>query len=310
MMGPIPSALGAYRRKAGRWTLFGGLALCLLTLCTGCGEVCLFCDGSDDAQDPCSPDPCAGVTNATAGTCTPVGESDYSCDCVEDFFWDGDDNECVDPCDPDPCAGITNATADTCTAQGADDYTCECGEGFIWDDGSDSCEEDPCDPDPCAGITNATAGTCTAQGADDYTCECIEGFIWDDGSDSCEEDPCDPDPCADVANAVGGTCTAQGADDYTCECDPGYTWDSGSNDCTGEAVGTCEDLEQCLMGCSWNDFSCPLACQSQWTGCECEFDFENPPIACGFSCLSQVADPASQAYYDCVVECFFDTECQ
>jgi hypothetical protein len=169
MMDPISSALGAYGRRAGRWTLFLGLAFSLLTLCTGCGEACLYCDGSDD------------------------------------------------PCSPDPCGGITNAVGETCIAQGAD---------------------------------------------------------------------------------------------YTCECDPGYTWDSGSNDCTGEAVGTCEDLEQCLMGCSWNDFSCPLACQSQWTGCECEFDFESPPTACGSSCLSQVPNPLSQAYYECLVECFFDTECQ
>ena len=46
-----------------------------------------------------------------------------------------------------------------------------------------------------------------------------------------------------------------GADDYTCDCDAGYTWNGQINLCTSGAVGTCDDLEDCLLTCNgFEDF--------------------------------------------------------
>jgi hypothetical protein len=309
MMDHIPSALGVHGRNTCRWVLFLVVAISVLTLWAGCGDVCLFCEGNDDSQDPCSPDPCVDIANAEAGTCTPVGDSDYTCDCDEDFFWDGDDDACVDPCSGAPCDDKENAVDGSCTGVDANDYSCDCDEGFIWDSNSDSCQEDPCDPDPCAAIENAVEETCTGVGAEEFTCDCDEGFVWE--GNACVVGPCDPDPCEDTLFAVPGSCTEAGESDYTCSCDEGYSWNGESNACEEVSTEDCEDLKACLKGCSGlNDSVCQGTCYTQWPGCNCLADFEALLAQCGLTCAFSCADISSKNCWDCVIDCGFDSLCQ
>jgi len=48
----------------------------------------------EDAVNPCDPDPCQGISNAVAGSCTDAGDGDFTCDCDQGFIWNGDSNTC------------------------------------------------------------------------------------------------------------------------------------------------------------------------------------------------------------------------
>ncbi len=180
-----------------------------------------------------------------------------------------------------------------------------CGDYTLFGD-----EDGPCDPDPCANRDNAVVGSCEASGGSDFSCRCEDPYFWKDDGNRCE-DPCDPDPCAGIDNAQAGTCTGVDADDFTCDCDTGHTWDPGSHSCTAEAVGTCDDLKDCLGECQGiNDTACMSICNWKWTGCECTLDWNALLSACGFACFNQCADAASKACWDCVLDCGFDDQCQ
>jgi hypothetical protein len=281
-----------------------GIALSILCVGIGCGDFTLF---GDDDQGVCDPDPCASKANATAGTCTDLGGDDYSCGCKSGYFWKDEGNTCEDPCDPEPCKDIDYAEPDSCKAQDFDNFTCRCDSGYVWDADTGGCEDDPCNGDPCASIDHAQKDSCEAQGAEDYTCRCDSGYVWNGDTGSCQDDPCDPDPCRIIDNAEEDSCTGENFDDFACDCDTGFTWNAQEQSCDAGAVGTCDDRKNCLLDCNWTDFACQGACQALWTGCEC--DLYNPPVECPIGCLSQVSDPLSQAYYECVVECVFDGDC-
>ncbi len=227
-----------------------------------------------------------------------------------DFTLFGDDDQGI--CDPDPCANTDNATADTCEDLGGDDYTCDCESEYFWEADGNSCE-DPCASDPCDSIENAVDSSCEGVDADDFTCECDTDYIWDGGTESCEVDPCNPDPCDGLENAVDGTCAAVGGDDYTCDCETGFTWIAQINQCEPSAVGTCDDLEACLLTCNgFEDSGCQYSCYAAWTGCDCDLDFNGLLISCGFICLGDcpVSNPFTKSCWDCVVPCGFDSQCQ
>jgi len=66
---------------------------------TGTLEICgdgidQDCNGSD-CQALCDPDPCAGITNAEADTCTEVEGNDFTCQCVTGYNWDDPSNSCT-----------------------------------------------------------------------------------------------------------------------------------------------------------------------------------------------------------------------
>ena len=225
-----------------------------------------------------------------------------------DFTLFGDDDQGI--CDPDPCAGKDNATADTCTDLGGDDYTCDCESGYFWEDEGNTCE-DPCDPDPCEDIQNAETDTCDGVGVDNFTCDCVSGYVWDGTNESCEDDPCDPDPCDSIPNAEAGSCTGINADDYTCGCDPGFTWNAQNERCEAGAVGTCDDLKECLSECSGiTDFVCSGNCYGTWAGCDCVLDTAVLIAECAGTCLIDCINIESKACWDCALECGFDTQCQ
>jgi hypothetical protein len=184
-----------------------------------------------------------------------------------------------------------------------------CGDFTLFGDD----DQGICDPDPCEDIQNAETDTCDGVGVDDFTCECDAGYVWDGATESCEDDPCDPDPCDEARNEVAGSCTDLGADDYTCDCDSGYTWNGQINQCTSGAVGTCDDLEDCLLTCNgFEDFLCQNSCYAAWTGCECDLDFNGLVTSCGFICFGDcpLTNPFTKSCWDCVIPCGFDSQCQ
>ena len=81
-----------------------------------------------EGPSPCKNDPCAVIQYATE--CFAESADVYSCDCEENYFWDGE--KCVNPCDADPCAEINNATG--CVPESAAEFSCACLEGYTWFD--------------------------------------------------------------------------------------------------------------------------------------------------------------------------------
>jgi hypothetical protein len=306
-MDGFPSLVPSRKRSSCRPTLLFGVALSILGLGIGCGDFTLY---GNDNPSVCDPDPCASTDNAMAGTCTADGESDYECDCQSGYFWEADGNTCEDPCASDPCDTIDNAVVSSCEGVDVNDYTCECDAGFVWNAPTDSCEVDPCDPDPCDEARNEVVGSCTALGGDDYTCGCDAGYFWEEVGNTCE-DPCASDPCDSIPNAERGSCAGIDANDYTCDCDTGYTWNGQINQCTSEAVGTCDDLKDCLGDCtSINDYLCLSSCYGTWTGCDCVLDTATLIAECAGTCLLKCIDVESKACWDCALACGFDTQCQ
>jgi hypothetical protein len=47
--------------------------------------------------DPCDPDPCEVIENATPGTCTPVGTTGFTCECEPGYAWQEATNTCEEP---------------------------------------------------------------------------------------------------------------------------------------------------------------------------------------------------------------------
>jgi hypothetical protein len=225
-----------------------------------------------------------------------------------DFTLFGDDEQGI--CDPDPCAGTDNARAGTCMLDGESDYECDCESGYFWEAVGNTCE-DPCASDPCDGIENAVDSSCAGVDVDDFTCECDAGYVWDAPTESCEDDPCDLDPCDSIDNAVDGSCAAIDAEDFTCDCDTGFTWNAQNQRCEGGAVGTCDDLEDCLGDCtSINDYLCLSGCYGTWTGCDCVLDTAALIAECAGTCLFNCIDVESKACWDCVLDCGFGTQCE
>lgn len=308
-MDGFPSLVPSRRRFSCRMALFLGIALWILCVGIGCGDFTLF---GEDEEGVCNPDPCASKANAIAGTCTDLGDDEYSCGCQSGYFWDEDGNTCEDPCASDPCDNIENAVDSSCEGVDVDDYTCDCVSGYFWKENGNTCQ-DPCASDPCDSIENAENGSCEGVDADDFTCECDTDYIWNGVTESCEIDPCNPDPCDGLENAVDGTCTPTGGDDYTCDCETGFIWIAQINQCGPSAVGTCDDLEACLLNCNgFEDSNCQYSCYATWTGCDCDLDFNELLTSCGFICLRDcpLSNPFTKACWDCVIPCGFDSQCQ
>jgi len=192
------------RRSSSRIALLLGIVLTILCFGIGCGDFCLFCD---EEQNPCDPDPCANKENATAGTCTAVGDSDYTCDCESGYFWQGDDEECVDPCIDDPCAEITNAAEESCTGVDADEFTCECDDGYSWDAQENECKE--VSGDVCGDLK-----TCL-KGCDAVDLVCQSGCLAAGSACDCDIDLYNP------PFACGISCQSQ------CDLGPQDCWECG-----------------------------------------------------------------------------------
>ncbi len=238
---------------------------------------------TETCEDPCDPDPCALIADATAGSCNGLDADDFTCGCDADFFWDGDTDTCEDPCDPDPCETIDNADAGTCTGIDVDDFTCDCESGYAWDEVTDTCAG-PCDPDPCGDIPNATPDSCADLGEGEFTCECDFGFIWEDETDACDVNACEPDPCEEIENTVPESCSPVEEDAFQCDCVSGLGWESVRMRCT-----SCENYRDCLLDCSPLNINfnfCLTSCNNEFDlDCDCEFGLQNPDyLSCQTQC--------------------------
>ena len=77
--------------------------------------------------DPCDPNPCVGIENSTEEC---IADADkYSCGCVDNYFWDGEN--CINPCNGIDC-GQFEHTIGECKSSDAFAYKCDCEEGLWW----------------------------------------------------------------------------------------------------------------------------------------------------------------------------------
>ena len=192
---------------------------------------CRFkCDSNSFREDsrclnPCKPNPCNSI--GATGTCVGKSANEYTCECEENYFWDGSSKQCLNPCNPNPCTGI--GETGICLSENANEYTCECENNYEWDSSSNKCMKNPCQNNPC-NIPNST-GICNPISETEYTCECEENYFWD-GSYQCLN-PCDPNPCDEVANSTK-VCTALAWNRYICGCVSGYYWWGIEKECKDE----------------------------------------------------------------------------
>ena len=97
--------------------------------------------------DPCDPNPCVGMKNSTEEC---VADADqYSCDCVEGYFWNG--KSCVDPCEGISCNQFDHASG-TCEPKDAFSFVCDCDESYYWWGKNKGCiEKKPAAVNVCTG---------------------------------------------------------------------------------------------------------------------------------------------------------------
>ncbi len=116
----------------------------------GCedGQVPSMDDAATCVDDLCADDPCTEV-GQVPGTCTMISDTDFACDCEEDFSGD--------KCEPvaGGCASVLCENDGMCVEDGDGNTSCECADRF----GGDTCGE--CLPpyqNPASGCTECEGG--------------------------------------------------------------------------------------------------------------------------------------------------------
>ncbi len=195
---------------------------------------CRFkCDSNsfrDDGEcvNPCKPNLCNSI--GETGTCVGISANEYTCECKENYFWDGS-SHCFNPCEPNPCTSI--GEPGICIGKSANEYQCECENNYFWDSSSNKCIKNPCQNNPCS-IPNST-GTCVPVTKTQYTCECEENYYWDGSQCVKPATLCNPNPCTGIANSTGN-CTVNGTS-YVCGCQSSYDWNGTQCTSGGYSVG-------------------------------------------------------------------------
>ena len=98
-------------------------------------NVRILCVRSEQISDPCENNIC-GETGFLTGSCIVENATEYSCGCIEGFFWNGE--SCIDPCEDNTC-GETPHSTHTCTPLSKDEYSCGCEPGYFWTPLEKSC---------------------------------------------------------------------------------------------------------------------------------------------------------------------------
>lgn len=96
--------------------------------------------------DPCDPNPCSEIEHSS-GECTPEAHGNYSCGCIEEYFWDN--GKCVNPCEDVSCGQFAHASGE-CKPQSALTFSCDCDEDYFW--GHPGCKKIAF-PNICTGQT-------------------------------------------------------------------------------------------------------------------------------------------------------------
>ena len=154
-------------------------------------------DTDTASEDLCSKNQCKNIENST-GKCIP-GENDYSCECKENYTWEGyawEGARCKADQRKEKCTGLpenaqwTKVSEVTQTWNGEEwepsataVYSEEisynrcyfkCLPSYVWN--GEKCA-DPCETDPCRNVPNST-GICFNSTAGRYVCECSENYWW------------------------------------------------------------------------------------------------------------------------------------
>ncbi len=152
-------------------------------------------DDKDTVKDPCENNKC-GYWIESTGVCIPEDNGRYSCECRENYSWDGSnctgDKRTAGCTDLPENAFWNKYTEITQTWRGEGegwkpettgcyDYgyasclcTFECKKNYFWN--GSKCVN-PCDSDPCANQPHST-GSCTPVNSFQYICSCEENLYW------------------------------------------------------------------------------------------------------------------------------------
>jgi len=85
-----------------------------------------------DETGPCAGNPCLGETNSTE-VCVVTGETTYTCECVDNYFYDDISGNCETACDPlfNASAPDCSGTAQHCEATSLTLASCVCDDGYV-----------------------------------------------------------------------------------------------------------------------------------------------------------------------------------
>jgi len=159
------------------------------------------------AKDPCSKNPCKNIENST-GECIP-GEKDYSCECKENYTWEGyawEGPRCKADERKKKCTGLPGNAQWTTVSEVTQTWN-----GEEWT------------PSETAVYSEETSyNRCYFK--------CLPSYVWN--GEKCA-DPCETDPCRNVPNSTG-ICFNSTAGRYACECDENYWWWGKRRGCTAQ----------------------------------------------------------------------------
>eukprot|EP00095_Tigriopus_kingsejongensis_P010187 maker-scaffold105_size367834-snap-gene-2.37 protein:Tk10187 transcript:maker-scaffold105_size367834-snap-gene-2.37-mRNA-1 annotation:"hypothetical protein DAPPUDRAFT_303147" len=146
-----------------------------------------------------------------------LNESEYTCDCVLGFRFDGQTCVDVDECAKDPCGKNGECV------NGDASYSCECSPGFSFD-GETCVDINECAEDE----ERCDQGTClNSEGS--FECDCAKGYEFRAGScfdvDECQSNICQNGECSNWDGS------------FDCNCNEGFQW--------SEETKQCEDIDEC-----------------------------------------------------------------
>ena len=62
----------------------------ILTSFIGCGD-----ESIEEVADPCFLNPCSSLANTASDYCIASGTHDFTCECDENYIWNGASNQCI-----------------------------------------------------------------------------------------------------------------------------------------------------------------------------------------------------------------------
>ena len=188
-------------------------------------------DTDHAAGSQCSKNPCKNIENST-GECIP-GENDYSCECKENYTWEGyawEGPRCKADERKENCTGLPENAQWTKVSEVTQTWN-----GEDWEPSATAVYSEEISYNRC------------------YF-KCLPSYVWN--GEKCAE-PCENEPCKNMPNSTG-TCFNSTSGRYICECDENYWWWGKRRGCTAQKpalANICTGLYSCYN--NGGEIECP-----------------------------------------------------